>query len=277
MTDAFSTSPSWGDLDADTFYRHVLEVLGASGVPFLVGGAYAYACFTGIERYTKDLDLFIRRQDYERTRDVLLAAGYETDLAYPHWLAKVHAGDSFVDLIFSSGNAIAEVDDGWFRHARDGEVLGVPVRMTPVEETIWSKAFIMERERYDGADIVHLVHAQASRLDWQRLLRRFGPHWRVLLSHLVLFGFIYPAERGLVPAWVMDRLLERLHQEARAPAPPDKLCAGTLLSREQYLHDIEQLGYRDARLIPLGNMTVNDAVEWTDAIPDRQKPQPPDS
>ena len=153
------------------------------------------------------------------------AAGYETDLAYPHWLAKVHAGDSFVDLIFSSGNAIAEVDDGWFRHARDGEVLGVPVRMTPVEETIWSKAFIMERERYDGADIAHLVHAQASRLDWQRLLRRFGPHWRVLLSHLVLFGFIYPAERGLVPAWVMDRLLERLHQEARAPAPPDKLCA----------------------------------------------------
>jgi hypothetical protein len=59
-----------------------------------------------------------------------------------------------------------------------------------VEETIWSKAFVMERERYDGADIAHLLRASAERLDWHRLLERFDAHWPVLLSHLILFGFI---------------------------------------------------------------------------------------
>jgi hypothetical protein len=28
------------------------------------------------------------------------------------------------------------------------------VKLMPVEESIWTKAFIMERERFDGADIV---------------------------------------------------------------------------------------------------------------------------
>ena len=42
------------------------RVLVDAEVPFLVGGAFAHACFTGIRRATKDLDLFIRREDYDR-------------------------------------------------------------------------------------------------------------------------------------------------------------------------------------------------------------------
>ena len=29
-------------------------------MPFLVGGAYAFARYTGIERHTKDFDVFVR-------------------------------------------------------------------------------------------------------------------------------------------------------------------------------------------------------------------------
>jgi len=256
-------------VDAAEFYRGVLQALQAAGVPFMVGGGYAFGCYTGIRRDTKDLDVFIRRSDWPHTRDALLAAGHDTDLTFPHWLAKVRCDSHYVDLIFSSGNGVAEVDDEWFVHATDGEVLGMRVPITPVEESIWSKAFIMERERYDGADVAHLLQACASRLDWRRLLRRFGPHWRVLLSHLVVFGFIYPFERDLVPAWVMNRLLDRLRGEMRAPPPSGNVCAGTLLSREQYLPDIEQQGCRDARIAPLGNLTAGDAARWTNAIPDR--------
>ena len=36
-------------------------MLNESGVPFLVGGAYALAKHAGIERHTKDLDIFVRR------------------------------------------------------------------------------------------------------------------------------------------------------------------------------------------------------------------------
>jgi hypothetical protein len=144
------------------------------------------------------------------------------------------------------------------------------VKIMPVEESIWSKAFIMERERYDGADIAHLLQACAEQVDWTRLLQRFGPHWRVLLSHLLLYGFVYPGERGRVPAWVVQRLLGQLRAEQAAVPPPERVCQGTLLSREQYLVDIELQGYRDARIAPFGPMTAQEVARWTDAIPGRQ-------
>src|ERR671930_659088 len=33
--------------------------------------------------------------------------------------------------------------------------------------------------------------------------------WRVLLSHLILFGFVYPDKRQNIPAWVMEELIRR--------------------------------------------------------------------
>jgi len=273
MTDTIEIPPSSSAIDAGTaaFYRGVLDALTAAGAPFLVGGAYALGACTGVHRGTKDLDLFIRRIDYPGISDVLRRAGHTTDLTYPHWLAKVRDNGDLIDLIFNSGNGVAEVDDAWFIHAIEAEMLGVPVRLPPVEEMIWSKAFIMERERYDGADVAHLIHHCAPRIDWQRLLWRFGPHWRVLLSHLVLFGFIYPPQRHHVPTWLMDHLLDLLRDETHGPAPDEKVCGGTLLSREQYLDDVERQGWRDSRLEPPGRMTEDDVTVWTQAIPEERR------
>lgn len=252
--------------EATAFYRHVLHLLGEAGIPFLVGGAYAFHCLTGVNRATKDLDLFILRNDYPHAEETLRQAGYRTELAYPHWLAKIHRDNDFIDLIFSSGNHIAEVDAAWFEHAPSAEVLGMMAKISPAEEMIWSKAFVMERERYDGADIAHLLLRCGEHLDWARLLRRFGANWRLLLSHLTLFGFIYPAQRDRVPAAVIDELLDRLHRETHAAPPDGHVCSGTLLSREQYLPDIEQWGYIDARLAPHGPMSAEEAAHWTRAI-----------
>jgi len=159
--------------------------------------------------------------------------------------------------------------DIFIKRERTTELLGFEVKLSPIEEMIWSKAFIMERERYDGADIVHLLLTRAEEVDWTRLMQRFDGHWRVLLAHLVLFGFVYPAERHWVPVWVMDELLRRLRSELKQPAPVGTLCQGTLLSREQYLPDIQEQGLRDGRILPHGNMTQEEAKLWTRAIPDR--------
>jgi predicted nucleotidyltransferase len=257
--------------DTAAFYRRALRVLVDAEIPFLVGGAFAHACFTGIRRSTKDLDLFIRRQDYERAAQLMQAEGWQTEMTYPHWLAKVYAGEDFIDLIFNSGNGLTPVDDRWFEDNAWADVLGVPVRVANMEDGMLSKAFIMERERYDGADIAHLVRANAERINWKRLVERFGPHWRVLLAHLTLFGFIYPGERDRVPRWVMEHLMDRLKAEvAQPPAQDPHVCAGTLLSREQYLHDVEKLGYVDGRLTPVSTMTADDVQTWTEAIPARQ-------
>src|SRR5581483_9457686 len=241
------------------FYLDALAVLVDSRRPFLIGGAYALERYTGIARDTKDLDVFVHPRDLDAVLATFADAGYRTGVTFPHWLGKVHAEGEVLDLIFSSGNGVAVVDDEWFAPAPEATVLGVSVRLSPPEEMIWSKAFIMERERYDGADIAHLLRARAATLDWERLLRRFDEHWRVLLSHLVLFGFIYPAERVCVPDWVMADLIERLATETLAPGrPAEPVCRGTLVSRAQYLVDVESWGYRDARLAPHGPMSAED-------------------
>ena len=247
------------------FYQSALRYLRKGNVPFLVGGAYSYARHTGLERHTKDFDLFVRPSDCDRALETLSAAGYSIERPFPHWLAKTYSGEHCIDLIYGSGNGIAVVDDDWFAYAVADRVMDTDVLLCPVEETIWSKAFVMERERYDGGDIAHLLRSAGRDLNWQRLLDRFGPHWRVLLSNLVLFGFIYPSDRETIPNWVMEELTSRLKQEAATPAPTDRVCQGPLLSRAQYLVDIEHWGYADARLAH-GYMRADDIELWTDAI-----------
>jgi hypothetical protein len=260
------------DPQARDFYRRAMRRFMDGGVPFLVGGAYAFARYTGIERHTKDFDVFLHPRDFDRALALLADEGCHTEVPFPHWLGKAHRDGSFVDLIFSSGNGVAAVDDEWFRHAVDDEVLGIPVRLSPAEEMIWSKAFIMERERYDGADVAHVLRARAEALNWGRLVRRFGEHWRVLLGHIVMFGFIYPCERHRIPPDVIRLLTGRLEKELTAPSD-ERLCQGTLISRAQYLIDLERWGYEDARLAPRGNLTQRETAIWTAGIADDGPPE----
>ena len=250
---------------ASMFYTHVMRRLAEAEIPFLVGGTYALNHYTGILRPTKDLDVFVRRSSLDNALAAIGQMGYRTEVTHPHFLGKAYAGTKYVDVIFSSGNGSCEVDDWWFEHAPHGELFELPVRFCPLEEMIWSKSFVMERERYDGHDVVHLLRAGAHLMDWDRLVARFGTNWRVLLAHLILFGFVYPGERGRIPDAIMDELIDRLQHDAVQPSDAN-LCRGTLLSRSQYLHDVQTLGFADARVEPFGAMTPEETALWTKAI-----------
>ena len=158
------------------------------------------------------------------------------------------------------------MDDIWFEKAQEVDLIGVPVRVCPVEEMIWQKAYIMERERFDGGDVAHLIRARAEDMDWARLIARFGPDWRVLLSHLVLFGFIYPAERDRIPRVVMEELAKRMDSELTESPPRDHVCQGTYLSRAQYLPDVERWGYVDGRSQDRCKIHPEELQDWTNAI-----------
>jgi hypothetical protein len=261
VTEAVLHAPD--DLGAGEVYRAVVWHLREGGIPYLVGGTYALEHHALVRRDTKDLDLFVRRADWSRISDTLGAQGVSCELVFSHWLGKAKQEGHFVDLIFAGGNGLVEVDDDWLAHGVPSVVLDVPVHLVAAEEMIWSKAFVMERERYDGADVIHILRHSARELDWVRLLRRFDPHPGVLLSFLVQFEFVYPDHRGDIPEWVMDDLWRR----SRAPEPaPRGLCRGTLISREQFLVDVENWGYHDAREMPHGRMTAQQIREWTNAI-----------
>ena len=246
-------------------YAAALRGLNQRQVPYLVGGTYAYCHYTQISRPTKDLDLFVLREDRDRALEALSALGWDTHVAFPHWLAKAESADHSIDVIHGAGNGVAMVDAEWFTYAQPAQILGEATRLAPPEEMIWSKAFVMEKYRYDGADVAHLILRQGATLDWDRLVRRFGRHWRVLFTHLVLFEFIYPG-RKIVPRFVLKALSDRMWEEEDG-AKCDSLCQGVLLSRKQYRVDTESWRLRDARLDPDVAMTPGDIVDWTMAKP----------
>ena len=249
---------------ARAFYESTLRILTGARIPFLVGGAFALKHYAGIARDTKDLDIFLGKEHVDPAIDVLAERGYQTELTFPHWLAKAFAGDHFVDFIFSSANGVCPVDDEWFDHAVKITLWGVPVLLCPIEEVIWTKCFVMERERFDGADVYHLIEARGDVIDWPRLIARFGEHWRVLYGHLVFYSFVYPDKRHVVPRWVLDELGERARRERHSERL--NICRGTLVSREQYLVDLRERGYCDARIPPWGDVPEEQIELWTEAI-----------
>ncbi len=83
-----------------------------------------------------------------------------------------------------------------------------------------------------------------------------------------MFGFVYPDKRQNIPAWVMEELIRRL--TVSRPNLQSDVCYGTLLSREQYLHDLEHLKYHDARQEPNGPMPREQIDIWTRGISKNQ-------
>src|SRR4051812_32301271 len=64
------------DDQVSAFYSHALRTLQDDGLNVLVGGAFALRHYTGIERHTKDFDLFLGKDDVPRAIEILFKAGY---------------------------------------------------------------------------------------------------------------------------------------------------------------------------------------------------------
>jgi len=228
-------------------YRRALEALNASAIPFVVAGAYAIYEHTGIYRKTKDLDLFFEPEFVVPAAAALKGAGFVMRLEDPHWLAKATAGEYFVDLIYGMGNGVAFIDGEWIGRSRPGILAACPVRIAPAEELIWHRLFIVERHRHDMADILHLILCLGEMLDWEHLVARVGEHWLLLLSHLLLFTYVYPGYRNIIPPWVLDRLLERARDESGKEVEVIELTRGSLISEFSFSIDVREWGFQNPR------------------------------
>src|SRR2546430_17718460 len=90
------------------------------------------------------------------------------------------------------------------------------------------------RERYDGADVAHLILLKHQEINWERLLSSMEQYWEVLLIHLLNFRFIYPSEREKIPSWLLRELLSRLQHQFELPTPRMKACRGRMVSVADY-------------------------------------------
>lgn len=232
---------------AEAIYSRAIQALQEAGVPFLVGGALALHHYAGVWRNTKDLDLFLLPEDRDRALMALAGVGFRVEITAAHWLAKAIADEQLVDLISGFGNWLAPVDQQWFTDADPLQIFGYDVHVVSIADLIWMKSYVAGRERFDGADIAHLIHGGDGRIDWQRLLDRFGADWELLLVYLHFYRFVDPQARDAIPRWVMEELLSRAHADLHEPAESAFAFRGPLLDRYAYLVDLEEWGAADPR------------------------------
>jgi hypothetical protein len=230
--------------EQESLFRGVLQRLTGEQIPFVVAGAFAMREHTGICRFTKDLDLFLPAEYVPPALQVLQREGFRCEVPDPVWLAKAHQGEFFVDLISGMSNAVVVVDMAWVEHAHPKSLFGVPCRVLAPEELIASKLFVTRRERFDGADIAHVVFCSGKKMDWQRLLDIAGEHWEVLLWSLVLFQYVYPAHSDIVPRPIWDLLLERQRQLIANP-DPRAAFRGSLIDPNMFAIDVNEWGMED--------------------------------
>jgi len=254
--------------------------LNQAAIPYVVAGAYAIYEHTGIYRQTKDLDLFVEPAYVLDAARALHDAGFVMRLEDLHWLAKAFSGDRFVDVIYGMGNAVSFIDDSWVKHSKSGVLAAQPVRIAPAEELIWHRLFINERHRHDMSDVVHLILCLGDMLDWERLLRRVGSAWPLLLAQVQTFSYVYPGYRSNVPAWVMERLLEQARGDIGRDEEDADVTRGPLISRFSFAIDVREWGFAD----PRGEMVrqarshpvirqIADSDVWDERSDDRDSPR----
>jgi hypothetical protein len=138
-------------------------------------------------------------------------------------------------------NAVIVVDDSWIKHAHPAPVFGVETRLLAPEEILVSKLFVIRRERFDGADISHIIYATKGNLDWKRILHQVGDHWEILLWALLLFRYVYPANSDYVPASLWQDLLGRVTKSVSSPDPQQEF-RGSLIDDNMFAIDVEDWG-----------------------------------
>jgi hypothetical protein len=230
---------------AEAFYCKALNELIALGAPFFIAGTYAVSAYTGISRQTKDLDIFCKAGDFLQILSRFQELGYRIEVEDERWIGKVFDRDAFFDVIFASSNGTMPIGEMWINEARQAEIFGKPIRIIGPTELVWSKCFIQNRDRYDGADVAHLILRAHDQIDWHRLLDYMEVHWEVLLIHLLNFRWVYPTERNKVPDWLLDDLLERVARQRSLPTPQMKVCRGRMLSKFDYAIDVKEWGFAD--------------------------------
>jgi hypothetical protein len=103
-------------------------------------------------------------------------------------------------------NQRAQVDEHWFHTAPAIKIRGESLRLVPMEEFVWCKLYILQRDHCDWTDVLNVLFATGAHLDWNHLLWRLEDDWPLLKSLLILYGWLCPRRAKLLPAYVREKL-----------------------------------------------------------------------
>jgi hypothetical protein len=191
-------------------YQRVMEEARAGGIRFAFGGAFATAVYTGQLRNTKDFDFYILPDDRGKMIEAIARAGLQDhyhQLPYDKvWIYRASSGDVIVDAIWAMANLRALVDERWLSAGPEVHLRGEIVRAIPIEELIWSKLYVLQRQRCDWVDVLNLIDSCGESIDWNYLVDRLEADAPLLAGALAVFAWLAPDRSSTIPTKVRDRL-----------------------------------------------------------------------
>lgn len=189
-------------------FQRVLSAVRRENIPFALGGGLALSVYTGNLRNKKDMDIYVMPSDRQRTIDMITSCGlkdYYDVMPYDRaWIYRSHEENIIVDTIWAMANQRAVVDEQWIDGGDTIHLFGEEYQVMPPEELIWSKLYVLQRDRCDWPDILNLLHATAPALDWDHLLDRAGEDAPLVKAVLAVFSWVSPETARQIPHWVWD-------------------------------------------------------------------------
>ena len=192
------------------FYEEVLDAATHTGEKFALGGAFAWAAYSGYLRNTKDIDLYVP----ESKKEIFIAAvksvgavDYYDTLAYDRgWIFRSTKNEYIADLIWAMANYVRPIDDDYFRGDTMMTLLGREHVVIPAEELLMNKLYIMQRSRCDWFDVFNVLYGLEETLDFDRFIYKMGENKALLASALGVFCWLCPARTKLFPKSIWQML-----------------------------------------------------------------------
>jgi len=176
----------------------------------LLGGGFALAAFTGRWRDTKDIDFYISPGDRDRAVAALSRAGfvdyYDRRPYDRKWIYRSVKAGVIVDIIWSMANQRTQVDDAWFERAGYVTIRGEKLDVVPMEEFVWCKLYIIQRDHCDWTDILNLIYARGQYMEWNHLTARLEDDSALLKAILTVYAWLCPKQAVKLPRWLWGRL-----------------------------------------------------------------------
>lgn len=194
-------------------YREALRSLHRAGVQSMVGGAFAVFHYTGWWRNTHDMDIYVTHASVPLVAGALESAGFldigEQAVGDRQWIYHSGKDGLIFDVIWRFANLANYITPDWFELAPHDEFLGMDLQFLPLEELIWIKVFVINRDRCDWPDIMRMIQAQCRKIDWDRLINLLGEHWLLLAGLVDVFDWQHPESLGCIPDSVRIELARR--------------------------------------------------------------------
>jgi hypothetical protein len=176
----------------------------------MLGGGFALATFSGRWRDTKDIDFYVHPRERDKVIAALSAAGFEdyySRVRYDRrWIHRNVKDNVIVDIIWAMANQRAQVDNVWFERTNRVTIRGEKLQVLPMEEFLWCKLYIMQRDHCDWPDIFNLLYAYGPRLDWRHLISRLDEDVPLLKALLTMFGWLCPETCRKLPISLRRKL-----------------------------------------------------------------------